>query len=271
MRASGLDRIDARVLMGLATGRDPAWLVAHGDDGLDDRSATRFEELARRRRSGEPVAYLTGAREFWGLALAVSPAVLIPRPETECLVEAVLAHLPSDRDVDVLDLGTGSGAIALAIARERPRARVVATDRSAEALSIARSNAVRHGLDRVHFVASDWYRDVQARRFDAIVSNPPYVNEGDPHLGQGDLRFEPVGALTPGPDGLAALRVIVGEAPRWMKPGGVLAVEHGHDQGAAVQALFAVTGFTDLRPVPDLAGIARAMLGRWPGPVAAMP
>ena len=195
---SGLVPVDAQVLLAHVLGVNRAWLIAHAADALDATGAAAFMALAKRRRDGEPVAYLTGTREFWGLALAVTPAVLIPRPETETLVELALARLPADRPIAVLDLGTGSGALALAIAHERPHARVTATDVSPDALAVAEGNARRLGLGNVAFLRSDWYAAVPVGPFDAIVSNPPYVAAGDPHLADGDLRFEPAEALSPG-------------------------------------------------------------------------
>ena len=189
---SGLVPLEAQVLLAHVLGRDRAWLVAHGGEPLARERLDAFLALARRRREGEPVAYLTGTREFWGLSLAVSPSVLIPRPETETLVELALARLPRDRDVRVLDLGTGSGAIALAIAHERPRARILATDLSTDAIDVARENARRLGLSNVEFVRADWYDGLPAGDpFDLIVSNPPYIDGADPHLAEGDVRFEP--------------------------------------------------------------------------------
>lgn len=263
---SGLDAVDARVLLAHVAGRDRAWLAAHGDDLLATEHEEAFAALAQRRRSGEPVAYLTGTREFWGLPLRVSPAVLIPRPETETLVELALARLHADRVVRVLDLGSGSGAIALALARERPRARLLATDVSAAALAIAMENARRLALANVEFVQSDWYEGVPAAwrdaRFDLIVSNPPYVAGGDPHLAQGDLRFEPAVALSPGGDGLAAIRRIVGGARAHLAPGGWVAVECGYDQAGDVRALLASAGWSDITTARDLAGIERAVAAR---------
>jgi release factor glutamine methyltransferase len=228
--------------------------------------AQAFFALARRRREGEPVAYLTGVREFWGLPLAVTSAVLIPRPETEALVEIALARLPADRDTRVLDLGTGSGAIALAIAHERPRAQVLATDVSAAALAVARQNGRRLALANVEFLQSDWYAEMPATwrggRFDVIASNPPYIVAGDPHLAAGDLRHEPAGALSPGGDGLASLRRIVAGARDHLAPGGTLVVEHGFDQSEAVRALFAGAGLTEVLAQRDLAGIPRVVVGR---------
>ncbi len=260
---SGLVPIDAQVLLAHVLGRDRAWLVAHRDDPLARDDAGAFFSLAKRRRDGEPVAHLTGVREFWGLALSVTPDVLIPRPETETVVEIALARLPDDRPLRVLDLGTGSGAIALAIARERPRARVVATDVVAPALTLARSNAKRLAIANVEFVRSDWYAQVAPEaRFDAIVSNPPYVAAHDPHLAEGDLRFEPRSALVSGTSGLDALRVIVAGARERLVPGGALVVEHGYDQSERVRTLFAAAGLADVTTARDLAGIERVVAGR---------
>ena len=274
---SGLVPIDSRVLLAHVLGVDRAWLVAHADDVLDAAQAATFFALANRRRAGEPVAYLTGRREFWGLELAMTPAVLVPRPETETLVELALAVLPSDRPLRVLDIGTGSGAIAFALAHERPLARVLATDVSTPALDVARQNAARLAAANVHFLHADLYAGLAAQvadagghrhppgpPFDLIVSNPPYVASADPHLGQGDLRFEPLSALVSGPDGLDALRVIIAGAPAHLLPGGVLAVEHGHDQAEAVRELLALAGFAEITSARDLAGIVRAARGRIP-------
>jgi release factor glutamine methyltransferase len=266
LATSGLVPLDAQVLLAHVLQRNRAWLVAHGDDPLERGQVDAFAALARRRREGEPVAHLTGSREFHGLPLAVSPAVLIPRPETETLVDLALARLPADCEAAVLDLGTGSGAIALALAHERPRAKVLATDVSAEALAVARANADRLGLGNVEFAQSDWYAKLPGvwrdARFDLIASNPPYVAAGDPHLMEGDVRFEPAVALSPGGDGLTALRAIVGGAPERLAPDGTLVVEHGHDQAERVRALFAAAGFVDIVAVRDLAGIARVAAGR---------
>jgi len=249
-------------------GRNRAWLAAHGDDVIPRTQADAFFALARRRREGEPVAYLTGLREFWGLPLAVSAAVLIPRPETEAVVEIALARLPADRDTRVLDLGTGSGAIALAIAHDRPRAHVLATDVSAAALGVARDNGQRLAIANVGYMQSDWYASVPATwrgaAFDVIASNPPYIAAGDPHLRDGDLRHEPASALSPGGDGLASFRRIVAGARERLAPGGTLVVEHGYDQADAVRALLAAAGFTDVISQRDLAGIPRVVAGRVP-------
>ena len=270
---SGLVPIDAQVLLTHVLGQNRAWLIGHGDEAITREQADAFLALARRRRDGEPVAYLTGMREFWGLPLSVSPAVLIPRPETETLVELALARLPEDREVRVLDLGTGSGAIALAIAQERPRARILGVDVSENALDIARENARRLNITNVEFALADWYDGAEATwpggPFDLVASNPPYIATGDSHLGEGDVRFEPVMALTSGGDGLDAIRRIVPGARAYLAPSGTLAIEHGYDQSDAVRALFAAAGFTDLVAVRDLAGIPRVIAGIAVGPASA--
>ena len=258
--------LEAQVLLAHVLRVERAWLRAHETDPLPRAKATAFFALAQRRRNGEPVAYLTGFREFWGLALSVTPNVLIPRPETETLVEHALSRLPVDRDLRVLDLGTGSGAVALALARERPRATIVATDISEAALTVARANARRVGVFNVEFVLADWYAhpalDPDAARFDAILSNPPYIGAGDPHLSQGDLRYEPIAALTSGADGLDALRTIVPGARGRLADGGFLAVEHGYDQAQALREMLAAVGFVDIEAMRDLTGTLRVALGR---------
>jgi release factor glutamine methyltransferase len=268
LAASGLDALDAQVLLAHVTGRDRAWLAARADELLAEEFEAPFAALVARRQAGEPIAYLTGTREFWGLPLLVSPAVLIPRPETETLVEIALERLPADRALRVLDLGTGSGAVALALARERPAASVVATDDSEAALAIARENARRLSVANVKFVQSDWYDGLaaiaSATRFDLIVSNPPYVAAGDPHLAQGDLRFEPPAALSPGGEGLQAIRRIIAGASAWLVPGGSLAFEHGYDQAAQVRELLATAGWQDIEVRRDLAGIERVSVARRP-------
>jgi release factor glutamine methyltransferase len=259
----GLAPVDANALLAFVTGRNRAFFVAHADEPLPQQQIEQFLSLARRRRDGEPVAYLTGRREFRGLDLAVTPDVLIPRPETEALVEAALAHLAVDEAARVLDLGTGSGAIALTIAHARLRADVLGVDNSDAALAVARGNATRLAIGNVRFERSDWYEALGGARFDVVVANPPYIAEGDPHLAEGDLRHEPRRALTPGGDGLDALRAIVAGARAHLVPGGVLAVEHGFDQAEAVQSLFVDAGATEIRRHRDLAGHWRVVEGRW--------
>jgi release factor glutamine methyltransferase len=260
---ASLAPIDAQVLLAHVLRRDRGWLIAHATDTLDRADADAFAKLARRRRDGEPVAYLTGTREFWGLPLVVDQSVLIPRPETEALVELALRKLPPETALDVLDLGTGSGAIALAINRERPHAAVVATDCSDAALAIAGENARRLGVAGVRFIAADWFAGLdESLRFDLIAANPPYVAAGDPHLLDGDLRFEPPAALVAGADGLDALRTIIAGAPARLRSGGWLVVEHGFDQAQRAAALLEQAGFAGIESARDLSGIPRVAAGR---------
>ncbi|HEY6864619.1 MAG TPA: peptide chain release factor N(5)-glutamine methyltransferase, partial [Burkholderiales bacterium] len=258
------DAAEARLLLAHALGVTRAQLVAHVERALAPADERRFTALVERRASGEPVAYIVGEREFWGLALRVSPAVLIPRPETELLVERALALLPEAAGHAILDLGTGSGALAIALARERPRARVVASDVSAEALEIARENARTHGTT-MRFALGDWLAAVgPGERFEMIVSNPPYVASGDPHLALGDLRFEPRGALDGGGDGLDCIRRIARAARAHLVPGGWLLLEHGYDQAGACRELLADAGYRELQDYRDLAGHPRVCAGRRP-------
>ena len=259
-----LDPGEAEALLAHALGRTPAWLYAHGDAALDADTVQRFGALVARREAGEPVAYLTGERGFWRFGLRVTADTLIPRPETERLVELALERLPPAAPARVADLGTGSGAIALAIASERPAAQVVATDLSDAALDVARDNAQRLGAGNVTFRAGRWYAALDGERFDLIASNPPYIADGDAHLGQGDLRFEPRGALASGADGLDDLRQIAAGARDHLRSGGWLLVEHGWDQGDAVRALFAAAGLVDVATAPDLEHRDRVTLGRAP-------
>lgn len=260
--AGGLARLDAELLMAHVLGKPRTWLYAFGDTILTAAQQAAFEQLAARRAVGEPVAYLTGRRGFWTLDLQVTPDTLIPRPETELLVELSLARLPPEVAVDVLDLGTGSGAVALAIACERPAARVTAVDASTGALAVARANAEAHGLRNVEFRHGDWYAPLAGARFALIASNPPYIEAADPHLAQGDLRFEPRSALASGADGLDDIRAIVAGAPPHLLPGGWLLLEHGWNQGEAVRALLVSAGFTDVASERDLEDRERVSLGR---------
>jgi release factor glutamine methyltransferase len=260
IQSSGLPASEARLLLASCLGMDRAWIIAHADDPLDDARCADAAELFRRRRLGEPVAYILGVREFYGLDLEVTPDVLIPRPETELLVELALRRI-ADGARRVLDLGTGSGAIAIAIARSAPQAEVWASDASPAALAIARENAARYA-PRVRLVQSDWFASLGGERFDVIVSNPPYVAEGDPHLDEADVRFEPRGALVGGFDGLDCIRGIAREARDHLVPGGWLAFEHGYDQAAQCRALLAERGFADVASWPDLAGVPRVTGGR---------
>jgi release factor glutamine methyltransferase len=256
---------DAVVLLQHALERPAAWLYAHGESLVGAAAAASFDALVARRAAGEPVAYLLGRRAFWTLDLAVTPDTLVPRPETELLVEQALARLDPATSQRVADLGTGSGAIALAIASERPGARVLGTDISEGALAVARRNAAACGLgERVRFRSGDWLAPLAGERFDLVVSNPPYIAEGDPHLDQGDLRHEPPSALASGPDGLDAIRAIVAGSPAHLVAGGWLLLEHGFDQGPAVRELLRSTGFVEVATVQDLEGRDRVSLGRRP-------
>ena len=261
-RALGIDRLDAQLLLGHQIGQSRSWLIAHGDDVLAASDERAYQQLLQRRADGEPLAYLVGEREFHGLLLTVTPAVLVPRPDTECLVDWALALMAAQAAPHVLDLGTGSGAIALALVHRQPAAVLTATDCSAEALAVARANAARHGL-QVHFLQADWWDGVSASTFDLVVSNPPYIASDDPHLGA--LRHEPQLALTPGSDGLDALRHIVAGTPAHLQPGGWLLLEHGYDQGAAVRLLLQKAGFEEVQTRTDLAGVDRCTGGRLPG------
>lgn len=254
-------RADAEVLLAHVLELPRSALIARDTDRVAAAAAERFEQLVRRRAAGEPVAYLRGLKEFWSLTLEVGPAVLIPRPETELLVEWALECLDAGRGAALADLGTGSGALAIALAKERPRARVTATDRSASALDVARRNAQHHGA-RIEFVEGDWWAPLAGRRFDLVVANPPYLAEHDPHLA--DLAFEPAAALTAGADGLAALRAIVDGSAGHLAPGGWLLLEHGMGQGAAVRERLARAGFAEVQTRRDLAGLERATGGRLP-------
>ena len=259
----GLARIDAQLLLLHTLARPDAgraWLLAHDTDALDEGAHGQFIALCQRRLAGEPVAYLTGRKEFYGLPLQVDARVLDPRPDTETLVEwalEVIAPLASPR---VVDLGTGSGAIALALQSQRADAQVLAVDASADALAVAQANAKRLGLP-VQFQQANWLADVEGP-FDAIVSNPPYIPSADPHLAA--LTHEPLQALASGTDGLDDIRTIVTQAPAHLRPGGWLLLEHGYDQADAVQALLAAQGFAQVQSRNDLAGIARCTGGQWP-------
>ncbi|SMG60053.1 [protein release factor]-glutamine N5-methyltransferase [Paraburkholderia susongensis] len=271
LRASPLPPLEARILLTHVLGWRQTQLITRGDEPLDGASIERYRALEARRAAGEPVAQLVGAREFFGLEFEVTPHVLIPRPETELLVETALATMEPLSRPRVLDLGTGTGAIAVAIAWTRPDARVWALDRSAEALAVAARNGTRlleanRPGGTVTLLQSDWYNSLDAAlRFDVIVSNPPYIASGDPHLLQGDLRFEPRGALTDEADGLTAIRAIVAGAPGRLTANGALWIEHGYDQAEAVRALLNAQGFAQVRSERDLAGIERISGGTWPG------
>lgn len=253
--------IDARLLLQHSLKVDHAWLIANINDELTDAQVASFQQPLARRLKGEPVAYILGMREFYGLPLKTTPATLIPRPDTETLVEAALDKLPANQNLKVLDLGTGTGAIALAIAKNRPQAQVTAVDFSNEALSVAKENAHNLDLARVRFLQSNWFASLQNEKFDVIVSNPPYIAENDAHLTQGDLRFEPLTALASGKDGLDDIRRIIQAAPSYLNPNGWLMLEHGYDQAENVAELLTLHGFEQISHAPDLSGTLRVTLG----------
>jgi release factor glutamine methyltransferase len=266
-----IGRIEARVLLREVSGQSDAYLLAHGDDALTAAQSQQYAALVARRVAGEPVAYITGRREFHGREFTVTPAVLIPRPETELLVELALQRMPAGAPCRVLDLGAGSGCIGVTIAAERPQAQVTLVDASASALEIARANAARWVPANTSVLKSDWFAAIAGERYDLIVSNPPYVADGDVHLQQGDLRFEPQSALAAGPDGLDDIRRIIAGAREHLLPGGWLLFEHGHDQAAACTALLRDAGFAELVAERDLAGIVRVGGGCRTDPVPDQP
>ena len=268
---------EARMLVAEVLQVSRAWMIAHDDYELSAEQEQQLQTMAQRRLQGEPMAYILGEREFMGLVFRTNPAVLIPRPDTEVLVETALAYLEGllKQDAEtipptqtlptlrVLDMGTGSGAIALSIAHYQPQAQVLASDFSPEALQLAQQNAQHLSLKNVDFVLSDWFQAIPAQQFDLIVSNPPYIHKDDEHLQQGDLRFEPQQALTDFADGLSAIRQIIGGAPAYLKPGAPLWIEHGWDQAASVRALLEQAGFEHVESRQDLAGIERISGGFW--------
>lgn len=264
-------RVDAQTLLRHALSVTRAWLIAHADHALGSEEQARFEGLLQRRLRGEPVAYILRSREFYGLDFSVAPGVLIPRPDTETLVEAALQLIPENTlsshpsftSGRVLDLGTGSGAIAIAIAVNRPDSTVTAVDQSEAAVAIARQNAEKLGATNLRLLQSDWFSALTGERFDFIVSNPPYIADADPHLSQGDLRFEPSSALASGTDGLDDIRRIVATAPVHLERGGWLLLEHGYDQAERVAGLLKEVGFTEIGHATDLAGIQRVTLGKF--------
>lgn len=259
LKSALLDPLELRLLIAHALQLTRVQLITQSERVLTAHEAQHLSTLFQRRIDGEPIAYIVGAREFYGLSFKVTPDVLIPRPETELLVELALDLLPEHGRL--LDMGTGSGAIAVAIAQSRPDIAVTALDVSATALAVAHDNAQRHGV-AITFLQSDWYGALGAARFDIIVANPPYIASGDAHLAQGDLRFEPAGALTDHADGLSALRTIIASATHHLLPDGWLLMEHGYDQATAVRGLLTVAGFSEVQSWKDLAGIERVSGGR---------
>lgn len=256
---------DAEVLLSFVTGKARTFLLAFGETMLTDDQARQLDALLIRRISGEPIAYLTGEREFWSLPLTVSPATLIPRPDTECLVEQALLRLPS-APCSILDLGTGSGAIALAIASERADCQVTGVDAQPDAVTLAKHNAERLGITNVRFFLSDWFSSLSQQHFALIVSNPPYIDADDIHLSQGDVRFEPESALVAAENGLADLRIIIEDAVNHLLPAGWLLLEHGWRQGAAVRQLLQDNGFERIETCRDYGNNDRVSLGLGLGP-----
>lgn len=252
---------DAEILLSFVTGRPRTYLLAFGETVLTTEQLAVLEPLAARREQGEPVAYLVGEREFWSLPLSVSCATLIPRPDTECLVEQALAHLPAT-PCRILDLGTGTGAIALAIASERPDCSVVGGDIKADAVALARHNAEKLAINNVHFLQSSWFESVSGL-FTLIVSNPPYIDANDPHLNQGDVRYEPHSALVAPAEGLADLAEIIRQSPAYLEAGGWLMLEHGWQQAEAVQKLLKNAGFSAVMTYKDYGNNDRVTLGQW--------
>jgi release factor glutamine methyltransferase len=268
LRGDPATRLERRLLLEAALGKSHAWLLSHPEHRLEPRESATFMRWMERRARGEPIAYLLGRREFFGLELTVTPAVLIPRPETEGLVEWALELVDPERVPTLLDLGTGSGAIALALHAQHPELAITAVDASAAALAVARDNAMRLqprlGGRPITFLESDWFDALTTQRFDLILANPPYVAQDDPHLARGDLRFEPQSALASGPQGMDDLVRIIAGSPDHLSPGGFLLLEHGYDQGPACEALLAAAGFANISTRPDLAGLPRLTGGRYP-------
>ena len=253
-RVSESPRLDAELLMGMVLRKPRSFLHAWPEQQLSEQEAACYEALLRRRFSGEPIAYMTGFREFWSMPLRVTPAVLIPRPDTELLVERALLRLPQDQDTRVLDLGTGSGAVALAIARERPRTQVIGVDISVAALELARANAELQKIGNVEFRESDWFDAVRGEKFNVVVGNPPYVAEDDPHLSRGDVRFEPRLALDAGETGMNCFRAILDRAHNYIVRQGWLLLEHGPDQHMPLRRLMEAQHYHDITLHKDAAG-----------------
>ncbi|WLI76474.1 peptide chain release factor N(5)-glutamine methyltransferase [Kosakonia sp. H02] len=263
LQASDSPRRDAEILLGFVTGKARTFLLAFGETPLTADQQQQLATLLARRVRGEPVAHLVGEREFWSLPLFVSPATLIPRPDTECLVEQALARLPAS-PCRILDLGTGTGAIALALASERPDCHVTAVDLIPEAVALAQRNAAHLGITNVEIRQSSWFSALDGQQFSLVVSNPPYIDEQDPHLAQGDVRFEPLSALVAAENGLADLHTIIANAPRYLQPQGWLLLEHGWQQGAAVREIFARYGWQNVETCRDYGDNERLTLGQRP-------
>jgi release factor glutamine methyltransferase len=259
--SSDSSALDAEVLLCLTLEKPRAYLRAWPERIPEPQRILHFQALIRERRQGTPVAYLTGRREFWSREFQVTPDVLIPRPETELLIELSLNLLPKDTPVKIIDLGTGSGIIAVTLAKELPQAEITATELSPAALEVARRNAAEHQAGPLRFLLSDWFASVPPTAFDLVISNPPYIAENDAHLGRGDVRFEPRSALTAPDLGLADIQTIARDARRYLRTGGHLLIEHGYDQETSVQAIFRQAGYDQVQTYKDLAGRPRATCG----------
>lgn len=253
--------LESKLLCQQVLNMNRAWLISHESDTFVANHQAAFEVLVQRRLNGEPIAYILGSREFYGLSLKTTPATLIPRPDTETLVDAALAQIPQNSNFNVLDLGTGAGAVALAIAKNRPNCKITAVDASSGALSVALENKQQLKLINVRLLESNWFSALKGEKFDAIVSNPPYIAHDDEHLKQGDLRFEPLSALASGKDGLDDIRKIIQDAPHYLTPNGWLMLEHGYDQAKAVSALLNERGFSKIEHAKDIAGTLRVTFG----------
>lgn len=262
LKSSDSARLDTELLLAYSVGRDRTWLYTWPEYELTGEEQRRFDALFERRKKGEPVAHLLGEREFWSLPLKVDASTLIPRPDTELLVEMVLEFCPEEKR-RALDLGTGSGAIALALASERPGWQILAAEKSADAVALAEENRRALGFDNVEILQSDWFAQIAPQQFDLIVSNPPYIDAADPHLAQGDVRFEPRSALVADREGLADIERIAKQGRQYLAPGGWLLVEHGWQQAGAVRKIFAAAGFRDIESRNDYGGRERITLGRY--------
>ena len=260
---SETSHLDVEVLLSHILQKPREYLRAHSEAELTQLQSKAFEKLLAKRKTGAPIAYLVGHQEFWSLDFLVNEHVLIPRPETEILVETILEKFPPNQSLQLLDLGTGSGAIAIAIAHERSAWQVIAMDQSVESLKLAKENAKRFSVNNIEFILSDWFKGVPQKKFDAIISNPPYVAEGDAHLLEGDVRFEPQEALVSGQDGLSAIQLIVSQARDYLKPRGVLMIEHGFDQASDVRDVFKANYYHEIETVRDLSGVERVCVGKF--------
>ena len=256
-------RLDAEILLCHLLQKDRAYLITWPEKELDSLTVETYQQLIQRRLGGEPIAYITGQREFWSLNLSVNQHTLIPRPETELLVEHILELFPANSRIKLADLGTGSGAIALALASERPKWQIIATDQSAEAINIAEQNAAQLKLDNIEFRQGSWFQPLTGELFDIIVSNPPYIADNDEHLRQGDVRFEPRSALSSGADGLDDIRQIADQARQYLHSAGLLIVEHGYDQQQEIQQIFNSLGYKKILQLEDIAKKPRVTLGYW--------